>query len=372
MRRERKIIMDELLIDNLNDITTALPNISSTANYWLIRAQGGDYFDDFIANQYAGVGFDEVSLEEVSNSSNEQLRDLFAERKPTKANGSKIASGTYTSWVGQLRRFTTEIAPGDYILVPSQSSERFALGIVIGAPYEMTDDQISSIEKVAGRINSPYKKRIKVQYLKQFSRSKADSALYKMIYTQQTLSNINKYAPYILRASYDAYVSNNQIFLTFHVGQKTDVSGRDYTGFTYNLVEAHAELEPEQEVVIKSNVQSEGDVQLILAITSMVGIFLLALVTLRSKKGFSLKVKFGKDNSIEFTKEADSIVAQRVEDAKSERKIKEQKAFDEHLKNMSELLNKSGQHMEKIDAMISTELDQATKKAGLSNTDKDV
>ena len=39
---------------------------------------------------------------------------------------------------------------------------------------------------------------------------------------------------------------------------------------------------------------------------------------------------------------------------------------------MSELLNKSGQHMEKIDAMISTELDQATKKAGLSNTDKDV
>lgn len=363
--------MEELLIDNLNDVATALPNISSNANYWLIRAQGGEYFDDFIANQYAGVGFNEVSLEEVLNSSNEELRDLFAKRKPNKANGSKIAAGTYTSWVGQLRRFTTEIVPGDYILVPSQSSERFALGIVIGSPYELTDDQVASLENVAGRNNSPYKKRIKVQFLKQFSRSKADSALYRMIYTQQTLSNINKYAPFILRASYDAYVSNNQIFLTFHVSQKTDIAGRDYTGFTYNLVEAHAVLDPEHDGIIKSNVQSEGDVQLILAITPMVGIFLLALVALRSKKGFTLKAKLGKDHSIEFTKEDDSVVAQRVKDAESERQINEQKAFDEHLQKMSELLNKSGEHMDKIDVMISTELDQATKKAGLSNTDKD-
>ncbi|WGI18381.1 hypothetical protein [Latilactobacillus sakei] len=354
--------MEKLDIENLNNIISALPTINANADFWMVRADRGQYYDDFNMSSYVGIGYDEISLKEAVNLTNEQLMVLFRERKPFDSNGKEIPTGTYTSWIGQLKRFANEITPGDYVLVPSESSERFALGVVIEQPYELTPEQLDTIEEVAGRQYSPFKKRIRVQFLRKFNRSSADPALYKMIYTQTTLSKINKYSSYILRASYDAYTSDNKVYLTFPVRQKEDIEAIPYTEFTYNLITSFNAIEPNQRPIIKNNVQSAGVVQLIVDAAPGAALFCLALVSLRSQSGFSIDFSFSK-KKFSITKEDDRIVMQRVKNEETDRKIKEQNASDAHVERMIDIMNRLEVPMNEIQAEVSNELSNVLKEA---------
>lgn len=352
---------NQLTIESVTDILSALPQINSEANFWMVRANHGEYYDDFNIRGYIGVGYDELSLDEIQSNTNEKLTSLLQERKPKDKNGKPISSGTYTKWVGQLKRFALEIKPGDYVLVPSTASKHFSFGVVVEKPYEITSKDLNDLENVVGRKNSPYKKRIDVRFLKQFTRSSADPALYKMIYTQTTLSNINKYSEYILRAVYDAYVSDNNVYFTFPVRQKEDIGAIPYTNFTYNLIGSYSAIAPEDKPIIRNNVQSAGIVQLILGLSISAGIFGLVYVVLKSKKGFSIDINF-KNGKFKFSKENDGVVVQRIKDAEADRTIRIEKANDEHLERLVDLANKAAMPMEEIQATISQELINATKK----------
>ncbi|CUS26099.1 hypothetical protein FC70_GL000505 [Paucilactobacillus oligofermentans DSM 15707 = LMG 22743] len=358
-----------LKINDVADVFSALPKINATATFWMVRANKGDYYLDFVMRQYVGIGFDEISLSEAQEKTNEQLTTLFKQRKPKDEFGKEIPAGTYTTWVGQLKRFANELKPGDYVLVPSDSSERFSFGVITDLPRELTDSEVNEFSEVEGRKNSPYKKRLSVQFLKSFNRQDADPALYKMIYTQTTLSKIDKYSAYILRAAYDAYISENNIFLSFPVKQKENIKGRPFTKFTYNLTEGFYELSKE-DLVIKSNVQSEGVVQLVLGLSAMSGLFLLLIVVLKSKKGFTVEANL-RSGKFKFTKENDGIVAERILDSQQSRKITDQEADDAHLARTIAMMNTAGFSMEEIQAKISNELREATKKADSPDEESD-
>ncbi|AUV72203.1 hypothetical protein [Lactiplantibacillus plantarum] len=358
----------DLHIQDVNDILTALPTVNEDATYWMVRANKGEYYSDFVISQYVGIGYDEISLKEARDKTNDELTNIFHDRKPLDENGNPIPSGTYTSWIGQLKRFSSEIKTGDYILVPSDGSDHFSLGIVIGEPFELSDTQLTKLNDITieGRKKSPYKKRIKVQFMRSFTRSEADPALYKMIYTQTTVSKITKYAPFILRAAFDAYVSGEKVYLTFPVNKKEDINARPYTSFLYHLTESYVAISPDSDPVIKSNVQSAGVVQLVLELGMATGIFGLIWVCLRSKVGFTIDVKL-REGKFKFKKEDSGIVAQRISKEKSEQAIAEQRAHDEHLQKMIQLANESNVPMDKIQAAVSSELENAVKKAAIPN-----
>lgn len=357
-----------LQISDVNDILTALPTINENATFWMIRANKGEYYTDFVMNQYVGIGYDEISLKDAQTKTNEQMTQIFHEKKPKDKDEHPIPSGTYTSWIGQLRRFANEIKPGDYVLVPGISSDRFSLGVVLGQPFEITSDELNHVEEIKNRKFSPYKKRIKVQFLRSFNRSEADPALYKMIYTQTTVSKIDKYIPYILRAVFDAYISGKKVYLTFPVTQKEDIEALPYTEFTYNLTASYSAIAPEEKPIIKNNVQSAGVVQLILALSAPTGIFGLTLVVLRSKLGFTIDVNLS-EGKFRFIKEANGVVAQRIKNEETDRVIKEQNAKDDHLEKMIKLANQANVPMDDIKAKISSELIEATKKAATPDDD---
>ncbi|WP_436704599.1 hypothetical protein [Lactiplantibacillus plantarum] len=364
-----------LQISDVNDVLTALPKVDADATFWMIRANKGEYYTDFVTGQYVGIGYEEITLQESQENSNDNLSELFHDRKPKDNEGRPIPDGTYTSWIGQLKRFGNEIHAGDYVLVPSIASERFSLGVVLGEPYEITQDKLNSInsELIPGRKKSPYKKRIKIQFLRSFNRSEADPALYKMIYTQTTVSKINKYAPYILRAVFDAYVSGNKVYLTFPITQKEDIRARPYTAFTYYLTESYVALNQDSDPIIKNNVQSAGIVQLIIDVAPYAGLFGTIWVLLKAKTGFQIDVNVFK-GKFKLTKEDNEIVAERIENSKSKRAIAEQKAEDEHLKRllkMLEIANKANIPMDSIKADVPSELKEAVKKAAKPDDDND-
>ncbi|VDG20668.1 hypothetical protein [Lactobacillus parabuchneri] [Lactiplantibacillus mudanjiangensis] len=364
-----------LQISDVNDILTALPKVDADTTFWMIRANKGEYYTDFVTSQYVGIGYEEITLQESQNNSNDNLSKLFHDRKPRDDEGRKIPDGTYTSWIGQLKRFGNEIQAGDYVLVPSIASERFSLGIVLGEPYELTPEQLKDInsELIPGRKKSPYRKRIKIQFLSSFNRAEADPALYKMIYTQTTVSKINKYALYILRAVFDAYVSGNKVYLTFPVTQKEDIRARPYTAFTYFLTESYVALNQESEPIIKNNVQSAGIVQFIIDLAPYAGLFGMIWVLLKANTGFQIEVSVFK-GKFKLTKEDKGIVAERIEDSKSKRTINEQKAEDEHLKRLLkiiELANKADIPMDSIKADVPSKLKEAVKKAAKPDDEND-
>lgn len=377
---------NSIQITDINDIITALPNVDENATFWMIRTNHGDYYTDFITGQYVGIGYDEITLKETQEKTNEELAIMFHERKPEGKDHREIPDATYTTWVGQLKRFGNEIKAGDYVLIPGISSDRFSLGVVLGLPYELSAKDLDEInsEVIEGRNRSPYKKRLKVQFLRSFNRSEADPTLYKMIYTQATVSKIDKYAPYILRAVFDAYVSGNKMYLTFPITEEKNIKALPYTSFTYHLAESYAAINEDSEAIIKSNVQSAGIVQLILDVSVGSGLFGLAWVLFKSKTGFQIDVNILK-GKFKLKKVDERIVVEKIKDAQSARDIKKQKAkldmeikkqeaYDDHLKKMVKMansINDSGDSMEKIKAEVPSELKEAIQKATLPNDHND-
>lgn len=73
---------NSIQITDINDIITALPNVDENATFWMIRTNHGDYYTDFITGQYVGIGYDEITLKETQEKTNEELAIMFHERKP--------------------------------------------------------------------------------------------------------------------------------------------------------------------------------------------------------------------------------------------------------------------------------------------------
>lgn len=95
----------------------------------------------------------------------------------------------------QMIKFKNEIRPGHIILVPSQNSERFSVGEVVGEVY--------SEEKEQKLLACPYVKRRKIKWIGKFNRFKADPLLQKVVYAAHTVSDITQYKSYINRATFD-------------------------------------------------------------------------------------------------------------------------------------------------------------------------
>ncbi|AUJ29594.1 hypothetical protein [Liquorilactobacillus hordei] len=277
---------------DIKEFLDDLPHLDSNSGYWLVRANSGDFYTDFNLNSYIGVGWNNISLKDIQNSNNssEQLKSLIVNKNPDILNGSesvdeesleldfvynkqldasknslvinqkKLTSRQLSSLAGQLLRFVNEIKINDLVLVPSENSEQFIVGRVNSQPFEIDSAAMTEQEKE----NSNYKhsnflKRISVQWVGRFNRENADTALYKMIYSQHALSNINAYRSYINRAIFDAYIlDDDELHLTYHITQEKNIDAKMLGQFIYQYSEMYESLSQSTDLKIKVNIQSKG------------------------------------------------------------------------------------------------------------------
>ena len=61
--------MDNNLLSLLN-----IPIVPENIHYWIIRTNGGDYYDDFILHNYISISWDYVSLNILYNKNNIVIR----------------------------------------------------------------------------------------------------------------------------------------------------------------------------------------------------------------------------------------------------------------------------------------------------------
>lgn len=237
---------------SLLDILNEIPVLSPTANYWLVRADGGKYYDDFRTGDYIGINWDHIGETEISDAEDDStmLKIKVSEKYPDDNFPGSSAS--------QILKFKNDIKLDDIVVVPSRSSEIYLVGKIISELYFEQDGDLLDPD-----IHCPFIKRKKVSWYGSFSRSKADPALFKLVYAQHTITNINDSKPFINRALFDTYIEGDEIHLTYGINIPDNIDMKALGEFMYKYSLLFELLFPGEKIDIKINAQSIGKMEII-------------------------------------------------------------------------------------------------------------
>jgi len=253
--------------EELQDIINALGivEIDPNRNYWLIRTQAGDYFEEFFFDEFVAIGWDEISdIELLKTNDVEKIKELVVKKYPDEARPGYAAS--------LIVKFTNEMKKGDIVIIPSKGSRHVTFGVLKEDEIyleESTESQgLEDIEEL--EIKCPFVKRRKVKWLKHISREKLDLYIHKLLNAHNTIVNANDYAPYIDRSLYRLYKKGGSIHIVFEVKQDSKISAVNIMEFLNHILSTVDVFNSvtgsnfkKEDLDLRINVQSPGPAEFI-------------------------------------------------------------------------------------------------------------
>lgn len=302
-----------------------IPNINESRNYWMVRTNGGIYYDDFSMHQYIAIAWDSISLSYLNTMDETTIKKLIEtseKANPTSnddddesEDSSNFAKGKVTSIYNKLHRFVFELGIGDIVLVPNKNSEKIMIAEISGPVYE----DPSYLERYLAESPDteitpcPYYKRRKIHFLKCISKSSMDIYLAKGFNSQHALSNLNEYSSFIDRTIYPIYSKGNEIHSTIHAGHPNGLSLKDLAQLvtvlekTVNDISDQCELPlSSKDIDVKLNFHSPGILELISHVTEagiVISIVTFAINNLIHGGNFKISLKRD-DLGLDFTLES--------------------------------------------------------------------
>lgn len=260
MRKGLHMTINESLLRALK-----IDNIPVNRQYWFIRTNGGEYFEEFFFNGYVGIEWDEIVSHDYTSL--DDLKDQVVERYPREARPGYIA--------GQIDTFVKKIKKGDIVIIPNKDSKFFAFGEISDDSYYLEEEVADNhliFEEDLESVNKVLHKRRKVNWIKCFNRSDLDNRLQTFIYAHNTIVDLNKYALYIDRTLSNYYVKGNDAYFTFKVNRTARIPlysmadmfvfVRDICEFCNEYVLSKEEHISPEDFSSKVDVQSKGPFQL--------------------------------------------------------------------------------------------------------------
>ncbi len=180
----------------MNSKQVYIPEFDANTHFWLLRAEGGKYFEDFIDGSYVGIRYNNVHVDDVLNiksiQSVETIRDFFKE----KSNDPDISKQSLTGRSNMTYHFVFGMHIGDVVLVPSKRSSHFAIGCITSDAFDEDTDYIKERIKNApsngkGFAISNYIKRRSVKWISTIRREELPSTLVWVLNAHQALFNID-------------------------------------------------------------------------------------------------------------------------------------------------------------------------------------
>lgn len=254
------------------------PRNVADCNYWFLRTQGGEYFDEFYMNDYVAVGWDDVQCVEEKDRT-DQLKEALKEHY-----------GQPTRVLNQVHRFCAEMKKGDVVIIPSSGSASLAFGRIL--EDEIFEYNITDEEREENKC--PYRRRRRVQWLKSGRRNMIDPKLFSFFRNQQALANANEYDEFIERAINPFYIKGNvaHLNLSVHILKSPKVTDIPYyiIGINDRVKKLAEELNiPYEEPDSRINVQSDGIIEFFGPVT----VILLVALTFIGVFGGELKFMSG-------------------------------------------------------------------------------
>lgn len=373
---------------NAEQFIDDLPHLYSTSNYWLVRANSGEFFTDFQMNNYVGIAFNEISLSSITTPdiTIEQIKQIVMQKYPQTNPDNTTAPGQTElfefednpidastkknagSIAGQLSRFVNSIKVDDMVVVPSENGTMFIVGKVTSAPYEISDEDLQTAISDAEDSDyhaSNFKKRINISWIGKFNRADADAHLYPMIYSQHTVTMIPNYVPFINRALFDAYVlDDSELHLTYHITQEENVNAKYFGQFIYLYSQLFEQIEnmcsnpssglkntDSDDLIIKTNVQSKGPAEIISKKTLVAGVSLIALACVLSGGKFEISAL---GNSLKFDTPGIVKNVNDLENGEQDRKSKDALSKEQHTEKQEQNIQEAYRLAKKLHVSVSS------------------
>lgn len=269
---------EEIMDNNLLSLLK-IPSVPEDIHYWIIRTNGGAYYDDFVLNKYISISWDYVSLDVLYNKDEEEIKRLIEVYEKTSTTKEELddesdgtAKGKITAILNKINRFVFEIDKRDIILIPSKNSDSITIAEVTGDVYE-TENYVESYlqaNPTTEIIPCPFRKRRKIKILKTITKGKMDIYLAKGFSSQHALSCMDEYAPYINRTIYGIYSEGDNLHTTLHAGHPNGLTLRELVELSAQLEKAASSIAQQCEipfdssqVEVKLNIHSPGLIELI-------------------------------------------------------------------------------------------------------------
>ena len=153
-----------------------VPTIDTNRHYWVIRTNGGIYYQDFILHEYISISWDYITLNMLNNENEDAIKRLIGLYVGNKEEGIDLdddetdgsSKAKVTSIYNKIHRFVFDIGRGDIVLIPSANSDYITIAEVIGEAYENPTYVESRLlnDPDSETVPCPYHKRRKIRTLK--------------------------------------------------------------------------------------------------------------------------------------------------------------------------------------------------------------
>ncbi|MBW0223446.1 hypothetical protein KVB92_09540 [Lentilactobacillus parabuchneri] len=247
--------------------------IPSNTNYWLVRATGGKYYSDFLETSTISILNNKVSVQDINNSlEGNQATPLDGDVHALFANAYKYKNKHWvTNAARQADIFVNGMKNGDLVLVPSKSSNRFALGVVAGKAYDEDPDKLKErihyapLNGIGFSVSDAIKRR-PVIWIKEISRQEFPPKLAWILTAHQTILPIGKNSHLINNLVSPLYVYKDELHLRAFSSKKEGLTLADWTSLSDFLKNSAADPDAEFKINMGADIHSPGFIELITSI----------------------------------------------------------------------------------------------------------
>jgi hypothetical protein len=276
----------------VGDSYSKILSIPDDMGYWLVRADGGKYYDDFFLNNFISIADNEITIKEIQEEFKrmETLGNTFEGYKQVYSNiypdkkPQQIAHGA-----SRTMKFMDDMKVNDLVLVPSKSSVTYLLGIILSEPYEIKKEEINDGVHLHYEVN-PFTKRRKVRWLKEIERGDISEKLYWMLSAHQSIFDLSEYEDQINRLLSPIYIKNGLCHSTLRINKNEGLTSDEWYDL-FSIIKSISD-DSEEKIIVKNNVQSPGFMEFVSPIINTENVIYLSSIITGYGILFS-KVKVG-------------------------------------------------------------------------------
>ncbi|HAQ5715046.1 MAG: NERD domain-containing protein [Enterococcus faecium] len=245
-----------------SDYKIPILEIPKDTQYWVVRADGGKYYDDFLENNFIAIGDDKITKSFLENKqkqdgfhdlkSVEILKVIYEEKYPD------LKPQSCTLYSKRLYSFIFEMTIGDIVIVPSKNSNFFLIGVVDSEMYDGSSG-IEDSEKT-GIKACPFIKRRTVTWIKEIGRSSLPQKMYWVLSAHQTIFNVTDFSREVNSLLSFIVKFGEEVTASCFVSTDKGITIKDWHQLTSILIETTGE--DSDEIDMKIDVQSPGDIAL--------------------------------------------------------------------------------------------------------------
>lgn len=229
--------------------------------YWLVRADGGKYYEDFMQNNFISISDNEITIEMIRNRVESSIAGVTLDHY------KNIYKEIFKGWTSQqiahgasrTHKFMDEMKIGDLVLVPSKKSSHFIIGIITSDPYEVDKDVLDNKVEVHHAVN-PYLKRRNIKWIKEVPRKDISEKLYWILSAHQTIFDLEEEKEYINQLLSPIYIQDGICHGTLRISKQEGLNQNEWYDL-YTIIKE--QTKDTEEVIIRSNVQSPGLIELV-------------------------------------------------------------------------------------------------------------